>query len=575
MPKLSLFACYLILAVFLWFHITATHRSESKTPIVTTWDAFGYYLYLPSMLIYKDYKQLHWVEKVDSQYHLTGGVFYQAGKVENTGKYVFKYLGGVAIAQLPLFLTAHALAGSLGYPQDGFSAPYQFAIAYGALLYFFLALLLLRKILLRYFENKIVTWTLLAMALASNLIQYIAVDGAMSHAFIFPLYVLILYFTIRWHDQPSLKWAVLIGLIIGWATICRPTELIMLFIPLLWNTHSPETASNKWAMVKANKTHIFGAIAGGFIGILPQLIYWKSATGSWIHDVGSKWYFLNPFFRVLFGFENGWFVYTPIAIFFVAGLFFLTNFPFKKSILTFCLLNIYIIISWADWHYGATYSCRAMTQSYPIFALAFAAFIQYIDQSKWRLLFGVLCCYLIGVNLFQIKQYDNNILHYRDMNRRYYGAIYLNPHPTTFQMSLLDNEDFLSNESGYSSTTIFRSETAIQIAALPNTYTTLAELPIQEKVVSRRTYWLKVSGKLFSDNTPVGYLCTELTDGELKKYNKTRLHHALALPNQENEYGFYVEVPATFQKASLRLFLHSTSSMNLTLKSFKIEVLKQ
>jgi hypothetical protein len=78
------------------------------------------------------------------------------------------------------------------------------------------------------------------------------------------------------------------------------------------------------------------------------LLYWKYASGHFIFDVGSKWYFLNPWFRVLFGFEKGWFVYTPITIFFVAGWWFMRNQPFKRSVVVFCTLNLWIIMAWSD-----------------------------------------------------------------------------------------------------------------------------------------------------------------------------------------------------------------------------------
>jgi hypothetical protein len=91
--------------------------------------------------------------------------------------------------------------------------------------------------------------------------------------------------------------------------------------------------------------------------------------------MGSKWYFLFPFFRVLFGFENGWFVYTPITILFVLGFFFIKEYPFRKAVIAFCLLNIWIIISWSDWKYRGTYSTRALVQSYPVFAFPLTAII--------------------------------------------------------------------------------------------------------------------------------------------------------------------------------------------------------
>src|SRR5205823_3004756 len=135
--------------------------------------------------------------------------------------------------------------------------------------------------------------TLIMVCLATNFLQYAAVDNAQSHVYIFLLYVLVLFITLKWHQQPKVSWALLTGYLIGLATMSRPTEAIMLFIPLFWNTQTKEAAKEKWQLVKQNKLHILLAATGGFLGILPQIIYWKYVTGSFLYDVGSKWVFLN------------------------------------------------------------------------------------------------------------------------------------------------------------------------------------------------------------------------------------------------------------------------------------------
>jgi hypothetical protein len=290
----------------------------------------------------------------------------------------------------------------------------------------------------------------------------------MSHSYIFPLYAFVLWWTIRWHETFSRKYAFLIGLTIGIATISRPTELIMLFIPLLWSLDNSGKLAEKWKMTRLHYSHVFIAISGGIIGILPQLIYWKHATGSWIYDVGSKWNFLNPWWRVLFGFEKGWFIYTPITIFMILGLFFIKTKPFRKAVIVFIILNLWIILSWSDWRYGASYSVRALIQSYPIFALALAAFLDYFYKRKLRyiiLFIGVLLC---TVNLIQIGQYNTTVLHYDHMNRKYYAAIFLDPSPEPLDYSLLDTDEQLPNyvleQSNVNSKTFQQKEVAADIS---------------------------------------------------------------------------------------------------------------
>lgn len=431
------------LAVFLGLLIAVSIRlgyfsnNDRNGYNATTWDALGYYMYLPGMFIYGDVKELKWFPKIDSTYQVSGGQLYQASQLEN-GDYAFKYLGGVAIMEAPFFFIGHAIAHANDAPEDGFSWPYQYAIIFGAVFWYFIGLIYSRKVLLRYYSESITSLTLFAVILGTNLLQYVSVDGAMSHAFIFPLYAMVLWFTIRWHETPKMGFALAIGLLSGLAIISRPTELIIIFIPLLWSLETSGKLKSKWALVKTHKLHLVAAALGGILGILPQLLYWKHATGSFVYDVGSKWYFLNPWWRVLVGFEKGWFIYTPMAIFMVAGLFFMKGKPFRKAVLTFCLLNIWIIISWSDWRYGASYSTRALTQSYPVFMLGLAAIFERIGETKWRYIVLPLGIYLSAVNLFQIWQYNKTILHFDHMNFAYYKAIYLDKDPTPLDYSLLD-----------------------------------------------------------------------------------------------------------------------------------------
>lgn len=319
---------------------------------LTAFDALGYYLYLPSTFIYHDATELKWFPEIDKKYSVSGGWLYQANKSKNN-KYVFKYLGGVAILEMPFFLIGHLVAKMSHYNADGFSPPYQYSLAFGVLFYCLFSVFLLRKILLKYFSDLTTAITLLLVMLATNIIQYTAIDSAQSHGLIFPLYALILYFTIKWHEKPKIIFACIIGYIIGLATICRPTEAIILFIPLFWGTQTKESAREKWNLVKQHRRHLAYAVFFIFLGVLPQLIYWQIATGFFIYDVGSKWSFLNPFFSVLSGFESGWFIYTPVTVFFIWGMFYMSQrdvfgkpYPFKKAVIWFCLLNIgnYILL---------------------------------------------------------------------------------------------------------------------------------------------------------------------------------------------------------------------------------------
>jgi hypothetical protein len=92
-----------------------------------TWDAGGYYLYLPS-LFYDHLSQLNNRQYIIDNYNLGGGDI--AAHRASTGKYVMKYSCGQAMMCLPGFAIAHVWAKLGGYPADGFSVPYQLSIAF-------------------------------------------------------------------------------------------------------------------------------------------------------------------------------------------------------------------------------------------------------------------------------------------------------------------------------------------------------------------------------------------------------------------------------------------------------------
>lgn len=562
----SLIASILILLVLVQSRMCYPGPITGAGVKVTTWDAFGYYMYLPAIFIYHDVEKLNWLEEADRKYAMTGGDGWQAQKADN-GNYVFKYLGGVAIMQLPWFAVGHLWAKATGQPQDGFSQPYQLSLAFGIILYCFLAILLLRRLLLKYFPDNTVAITLLLVCLATNFIQYAAVDNAQSHAYIFVLYVVLLWAAMKWHEQPKAKWAALIGWIIGLATMSRPTEAIMLFIPLLWGTHTKLASKEKWQLVRQHKSHVVIAVLSGLVGVLPQLVYWKVVTGSFIYDVGSKWMFLNPYFRVLFGWEKGWFIYTPVTILFIIGMLFIRRFPFKNPVLWFCLLNIWIIIAWSDWRYGGSYSTRALVQSYPVFALPMAAFVQRVSAWRWKALVYIVFAFLLGVNIFQVWQYNKGFIHYNDMNRLYYSHVYLNAYPTPEDVSLLDHDEFLKNENAYKQIVLIEDTTKQLIHALQGAQgLIISNFPIDYK----QDNWIKVEVSLQATPLWQSYLNGVLQTRDSIKQVKVRLFNAISKDNLVNNYAFYIHLPEEANPSSFSLYTTSASELNATVERVRL-----
>jgi len=570
MKHLSTIAILLKFSVLVFIRVSYLRWDTPTVTTTLTWDALGYYMYLPGQFIYHDLGPLKWFPHILELYHPTGNV-YQISALPN-GNYAMKYLMGLSIMYLPFFFLGHWSAGWLGYPQDGFSAPYQLSICLAALVYALLGCWILRAVLRRFFSEVVTTITLLLVVLATNYPQYVSSDSAQTHGFLFTMYAALLYATIRWHEKPSFGWAFAIGGIIGLSCITRPTEGVMLFIPLLWRVKDQV----RGALWKQHRQHLFAAMFGGFLGILPQLVYWKYVTGHWIYDVGSKWTFFRPHWQVLFGWNKGWFVYTPITLFMIAGLFFMRKYPFRKSVLWFTLINIWIIIAWADWRYGGSYSCRALVQSYAVLALPLAIMVEKCVQSRLKYAGLALAAFLVYVNLFQIWQYNRTIVHYYDMNRPYYQAVFLNAHPTPVEMSLLDTEERLKSEAGFSKQMLFSSDSTAQINSAKQAQKVFldSELSALPNGQPGREQWLHLTVQVNSAHGAYeSHLTTRLVAGDRSKATACRLENGICEPGRWNTIEYYFRIPADYTTGKLTVMAETKAQEDIFLKNVRVEYL--
>ena len=207
-----------------------------RTEATISWDVSGYYLYLPALFIYGDLKKLDFKKKLDEQYYPSSSPYQSFTHV--SGNQVMKYTGGLAILYSPFFLIAHFLAKTLGLPADGYSPVYQFLITACGLIYAFSGLFGLRWLMLKYFDEKVVALSLLILIFGTNYFDYASITGAMSHNFLFTLYVGLMISTYQWYLTKSFRWFYIICFIMGLMALIRPTELISGILVLGWGINT-------------------------------------------------------------------------------------------------------------------------------------------------------------------------------------------------------------------------------------------------------------------------------------------------------------------------------------------------
>ena len=443
----SLLVCWLFLLATIW---TAVSIGKWKKQIILKWDVSSYYLYLPATFLYRDLMHLEFYPAIDSVYHPSDRVKgYAITPYHLTQKKIIKYPLGVALFEIPGFAGA-SLWCSLdsSHPADGWSEPYQLAIALNSILFVFLGLLFLRRFLRVYFNELATTVALLIVAFGTNLFFYTAIEPGFSHPYLFSLYCAILWFTQRWYQRPSLLDSIIVGFSIGLATIIRPTDILIALYPILWFSLSGSSRSVWWIHWKRAWWKVLIAFGCLMLPLLLQMAYWKATTGFWLyysyegegfnfHD----WHLIDG----LFSYRKGWFIYTPLAMLGFIGLFFV----WKKRSLSFYLLpsvcyfllTLWLTFSWWMWWYGGSFGARVMVQSVALLAFPIAALVERSMRSGslWKSILILIITAGITLNLFQSWQYNKAIIHWGNMNKEYYWRVFGKTTYTSEDLKLLDN----------------------------------------------------------------------------------------------------------------------------------------
>lgn len=415
-------------------------------------DVGNYYAYLPLTFIY---------DQLD--YHFDAVSFpivkdYVYSIPVGNGNYINTYTMGMAIAYSPFFFAIHLPMKWLGYPATGYSQPYHISIILACLFYVIIALILLKKILTRIFNDRIAGISIIALVLATNLLYYIVNEPGMPHAFNFSFGVYFLYLTIKWHEKPGILNSIGLGLLAGMISLIRPTDMVIALVFILWKVNSFNAIKGN-VMLFLRKWHLILIIlVFAFLVWVPQMMYWKHFTGQYLYnpyqDLEFRFFFNNPqIFISLFGYRKGWLLYTPVMLLLIPGFIVLYR-KYREyfwPVVIYFAINLWIISSWCLPWYGGSYGQRAYVASYSIMAIPLAAAFFGIF-SKRKTLGFITAIFVAGLfvlhNLFQLKQHYNGAIHFVSMTKEAYWDSFMHKHPSPRLKYLLSYPDYESAKKG-------------------------------------------------------------------------------------------------------------------------------
>lgn len=367
---------YLPLLFILFFPVMLNRINVNPRAVVWS-DCEGYYMYLPGLFMIGDFHKLP-----------EGSVWPQRNE---KGEIMLKYTCGVAMFEMPFFLATKAYCIAKKYDvQDYFNVHYCRAMAISGYFFGFLGLFFLRKALLRRkFSEKVTFWTLLAVFLGTNLFHYMTKEVGMSHAYSFCLFAFTAWQTPRFYEKPSWLNAALLGGALGWLVLIRPTSAVVAVFVFLYDVYSwrdLQTRTRFFFRENLSKVAVAGATA--FLFFIPQMLYWREMTGKWARysyeNEGFIYWNKPKIADVLFDVQNGLFLYTPMALLMILGVF--MDLKARKNhapalLLVFSLAT-YAFASWWAWWFGGAFGHRCYVEYYALLAFPLAGVINRMFAQK-------------------------------------------------------------------------------------------------------------------------------------------------------------------------------------------------
>jgi len=334
-------------------------------------DPLGYYQYLPGLFIDGSWDHL--------------GYSYP---LEN-GNSLNLFTTGVAIMQAPFFLLAMGWCKITGGSMTGYELPFVFARLLATSTYTSLGLVLVFAVLRRLYHWTTALGTVVVLLFGTTLYYYTVYSGGMSHTYSFCLMAWGLYLVVRMREKPRGDRLVALFFCAGLLVLIRQLNVLALLVLLFYGTDPIAEMKLRLSWVKDHLRATFVGVVLVIITWLPQLLYWKRITGSWLvftygkKDEGFNW--ADPhLLDVLFSHQNGWFIYTPLMALVMGALLWQAwrNVPGTRTILVVWALVWYVYACWWCWWLGGAFGYRGFVEYYVFLAVPLAALVDTARQGR-------------------------------------------------------------------------------------------------------------------------------------------------------------------------------------------------
>lgn len=445
--KISFFTALGIVLLILVQHFRYNTWDNEPKANSFDWDNFGYYLYLPAILENNDLATL----EVTSKYFESqkpSNSFYQVMHLGDESKPLIVYPMGIAYFYAIPYIGVKAVMSLFYENHSSFDRPFHVVISLWCLFFILFCIALLRRILLRFFSDKVTALSLLLLIFGTNTFFYMAYFPQIVHPILFGFYVIFLYLMIKWHENPSLKNGLFLGLCFSFCMLLRPSSFFLIPLFLFWDI---QNFGGFWKKIKwliAQYKSILLLTLSGFILTIPQLLYWKMQSNEYLFfSYSVDWFdFTQPqLWNGLFGYRAGWIFHHPFVLVCLLGLILLIKSKTKYglAILIASIFQIWFVLSWSNYWYGSGFGHRGFTEFQVFFVFVVALIVKWLFNKNNVLKYigvgGLMI--LASVGVIRIIQYNQGIWGMPNLSPQYANEYYLSLTKESVDFSKLYTND--------------------------------------------------------------------------------------------------------------------------------------
>ena len=403
-------------------------------------DGMGYYAPLRSLLFDGDLKVFNEYEAFSQTVSRFGGGI-RVDLQKPIPEYS-KYTLGLGLILAPFFGLGHLFALilqglGLKVATNGLSWPYELFYCLGSISFAILGFILIYLTLRQWFSGWAALLAVIGVWFASALTFYITIESSMSHAVSMGLISSLFYLCLTTDWLKRTKIQILIGLVLGLATLVRPQDILFAIVPLLILAFERSQQLSKMVQLKTPsqkflawlkfERHELAALAwiglGIILLIIPQILvyiwqfgglanipYFQEGTAE---GQGGSFNGLQPeIWNVLFSGFHGLFSWHPLLFVAIIGIVQLT---FKKpalgwTLLVPFLLQVYLVASWWCWWQGSSFGGRMFASCSFIFAFGLASLWDQRVSDRQRAWAIAITGFFIGWNGLLILQYKTAMI---------------------------------------------------------------------------------------------------------------------------------------------------------------------